>query len=336
MARNRIKQVVCANCTYTFKEGENFCPNCGQENHSPNQPVKHYISELVESLFHLDSKFFTTIYQLVRYPGKVTKDFTENRRKRFMAPIRLYVFISFVFFLMVQWQTGEEEGAAFEPTVSIKDSEGQKTKIASFREDSISFDTEDSNGKTNINLFGYNMKFDVHELRKYKNPSPQQIDSIIICEGAKPDYFIRKLTKQFIKSIGDTDNFKEHFIQKFYKLGSISLFLLMPIFALLLKLLHFTRNKYYYEYLIFSIHYHSYCFLIFTILLLCNALIGVHPSFYFLSILLFMAYLAMAMRRNYPQSRFMAIGKTFLMYFLYGIVLLIFFVIIILLGLWVA
>lgn len=102
MARNKIKQQVCANCGHYFGQDENFCPKCGQENHSPNQPIKHYIVELIEAFLHLDSKFFHTIWVILRYPGLITKEYNENKRARYMPPIRLYVFVSLVFFISLQ------------------------------------------------------------------------------------------------------------------------------------------------------------------------------------------------------------------------------------------
>ncbi len=36
MLRKRIKTKNCANCNHNFNEIDNFCPNCGQENHSYN------------------------------------------------------------------------------------------------------------------------------------------------------------------------------------------------------------------------------------------------------------------------------------------------------------
>ena len=102
MARNKIKQQVCANCGHYFGQDENFCPTCGQENHSPNQPIKHYIFELIDAFLHLDSKFFHTIWVILRYPGLITKEYNENKRARYMPPIRLYVFVSLVFFISLQ------------------------------------------------------------------------------------------------------------------------------------------------------------------------------------------------------------------------------------------
>ena len=102
MARNKIKQQVCANCGHYFGQDENFCPKCGQENHSPNQPIKHYIFELIEAFLHLDSKFFHTIWVILRYPGLITKEYNENKRARYMPPIRLYVFVSLLFFISLQ------------------------------------------------------------------------------------------------------------------------------------------------------------------------------------------------------------------------------------------
>ncbi len=101
MARKRIKTINCSNCGYNFIHGENYCPSCGQENHAPNQPFKHLLLEFFESLFHFDTKIFLSLKYLLFYPGRMTREFLENKRARFVPPIRLYIFISVIFFIFI-------------------------------------------------------------------------------------------------------------------------------------------------------------------------------------------------------------------------------------------
>ncbi|MEO6189487.1 MAG: DUF3667 domain-containing protein, partial [Saprospiraceae bacterium] len=102
MSRRRIKQEFCRNCNTSFSPEDDFCRHCGQENHSPNLPIKHLLFELFEAFTHLDSKVFLTFKHLIIQPGKFTTNFLANRRMRYVPPIRLYIFVSAVFFFLIQ------------------------------------------------------------------------------------------------------------------------------------------------------------------------------------------------------------------------------------------
>jgi predicted amidophosphoribosyltransferase len=87
MAKKRRKSITCANCQYQFDGIDNYCPNCGQENHSHRAPFKHIIIELIESLTHFDTKFFSTVKALFLKPGLLTKDYIEDKRARYVPVI---------------------------------------------------------------------------------------------------------------------------------------------------------------------------------------------------------------------------------------------------------
>ncbi|MEA5429580.1 DUF3667 domain-containing protein [Arcicella lustrica] len=99
--KKRRKVEICHNCHTILKPEDNFCPNCGQENHDLKVPVSHLIFEVVEGFTHLDTKLYNTLRAIFLYPGKITKDFLEGRRGRYVPPIRLYFLASFLFFLLL-------------------------------------------------------------------------------------------------------------------------------------------------------------------------------------------------------------------------------------------
>jgi hypothetical protein len=73
-------------------------------------------------------------------------------------------------------------------------------------------------------------------------------------------------------------------------------FLLLPVYALLLKLLYLRRRRLYVEHFVFALHLHAFVFALFTLMLLTGG---------FLSELLtlwMMVYIFLAMRRVYGQS----------------------------------
>ena len=97
--KKRRKVEICHNCHTILSLENNFCPHCGQENHDLKVPIGHLAFEVFEGFTHFDTKFYNTMRAIFTSPGKITKDFLEGRRGRYVPPVRLYFLISFVFFL---------------------------------------------------------------------------------------------------------------------------------------------------------------------------------------------------------------------------------------------
>ncbi|MBC6699841.1 DUF3667 domain-containing protein [Hymenobacter sp. BT190] len=88
-----------------------FCPRCGQQNHEVNISFDHLVEETLEGLFHFDGKVFRTAGLLLFRPGVLTRRFLEGRRVPYVPPVRLYVFLSFVFFLLLSSVTKPKHGS---------------------------------------------------------------------------------------------------------------------------------------------------------------------------------------------------------------------------------
>jgi hypothetical protein len=97
--KKRRKVEICHNCHTILSLENNFCPHCGQENHDLKVPIGHLAFEVFEGFTHFDTKFYNTMRAIFTSPGKITKDFLEGRRGRYVPPVRLYFLIAFVFFL---------------------------------------------------------------------------------------------------------------------------------------------------------------------------------------------------------------------------------------------
>lgn len=110
----------CLNCSTPLQEGWEFCPNCGQKNQELKLPLGHVLEELAEGIWHFDSKLWATLKAIITRPGKITADFLDGRRVRYVPPIRLYVFISFLFFFTASVMQHRREEAEAEPTFHLK------------------------------------------------------------------------------------------------------------------------------------------------------------------------------------------------------------------------
>jgi len=101
MSANKIKSETCLNCETHLRPEDNYCPNCGQKNTTHIIPLKHILLETFEDFFHFDTKLWNTIKTTFAHPGKITGDYLKGKRARYVPPVKFYIFISFIFFLLL-------------------------------------------------------------------------------------------------------------------------------------------------------------------------------------------------------------------------------------------
>src|SRR5690606_1698137 len=84
---------TCLNCNHVVEH--RFCPNCGQENTETRKTFHNLFVHFFEDLTHYENAFWKTIRNLITRPGALTKEYLSGRRMSYLAPVRLYIFISF-------------------------------------------------------------------------------------------------------------------------------------------------------------------------------------------------------------------------------------------------
>ena len=109
MSRVRRKSSSCYNCETPLLNGENYCPNCGQENNSKQASTRQLLMDFVDTYLSFDSKLFMTIRPLLFKPGQLTKEYLDGKRAKYVPPIRLLIFLSF-FYFGVSYLIGEGNG----------------------------------------------------------------------------------------------------------------------------------------------------------------------------------------------------------------------------------
>jgi hypothetical protein len=88
----------CPNCE-AVSDGR-FCPQCGQHQDTTLVAVRDWLHEVADELFLVDAKLPKTLTRLVLRPGALTAEWLLGRRTRYVAPIRLYLVVAAVFFLL--------------------------------------------------------------------------------------------------------------------------------------------------------------------------------------------------------------------------------------------
>lgn len=97
--RPNTPEGVCANCGATLMGP--VCHACGQHADLYKRPVWRLVGDGVSDMFALDGRVLRTLYELMAFPGRVTRDYLKGRRGRYIPPFRLYLIASLAFFLIL-------------------------------------------------------------------------------------------------------------------------------------------------------------------------------------------------------------------------------------------
>lgn len=95
---------ICPNCG--SGRPDRFCSHCGQNDRDYMRGLWSVVYEFFRELFELDSRIFRTLKSLLFKPGHLSSEFSRNRRAAYMSPVRLYLFTSFLFFLVLSISAG--------------------------------------------------------------------------------------------------------------------------------------------------------------------------------------------------------------------------------------
>ena len=310
----------CLNCG-TRLRGQ-YCGTCGQRSRSRLISLWELISDAFGDLFEIDSRIWKTLIPLLFRPGQLTRDYLAGKRARFMPPFRSYLVLSLLFFLVAFFDPlgdlgldpQDEAASAAEREEAVRERDEALAELAEKGivigdelppevAEEIEALTEDGPG-LNIRLDGDEGEVDCDVDAADLEGMPPFLAGIItpervehICRRAKSEP-----TELFDALL---DNIPA------------ALIVLLPIMALVLKMLYPLSRHYYVEHLLFFVHFHAFFFLLLTLQILLGRLGGfvfipealrvlaiVVASFYV------PIYLFIAMRRVYGQGRF----ATFLKY----------------------
>ena len=95
---------TCPNCG--SGRTARYCSHCGQNDRDYMRGLWSVASEFFREAFQLDSRLLRTLTSLLFKPGHLSSEFTRNRRASYTSPVRLYLFTSFLFFLVLSISAG--------------------------------------------------------------------------------------------------------------------------------------------------------------------------------------------------------------------------------------
>ncbi len=338
---------TCRNCGHILSPTAKYCSQCSQKYSTGRIAFSDLFHEFFNTIFNFDSKIFVTLRDLA-FPGKLTQQYFLGKHQTYLHPLRLFLVAALVHFAIIGISIGGEE--AFQTgfsdknfmqsayyqdfvtnldsnTVLIKQKYDNSTIDTAFDaltyslkkrfpfQDSLdlAFDLFSGKGLTSgQNIANRDLRVSYQD---YSRLSAEDLFNKYQVE----DFWKRLLGKQFIKINKKGGSFG---LFVFGKLTWMTL-LMMPILALVLKLLYIRSSRYYIEHLIFSFHYHAFAFILVSLLVLLSEYL---PDIVIvIAAISILFYLYKAMRKVYGQGRFKTILKCGILNLSY-LVLFIFFI----------
>jgi len=94
-----LSQTHCFNCGAPVTGA--FCNQCGQRvRDNADRSLGRLLGEVFNNVFFFDNRFFLSLWYLVRFPSRMTVEFLEGKRKKFIPPVTLFLFFNLIYFFV--------------------------------------------------------------------------------------------------------------------------------------------------------------------------------------------------------------------------------------------
>ncbi len=301
------------------------------------------VADLLEEAFSFDSRLYRSVYLLLLKPGVMTREYNEGKRVKYIRPLRIYLFSSIVYFFILSmirpgfldFEDGSydlkigSQGVMVEGADdSVSVAAGELARVVEEIADADSLEAaaikeliveqleeEITDTSSNIQIVGMNFEEWDSLSQKWKADVEEGTDNFLVRAGK--EYTTAQIER--LKGMSN-EELERSFLNTFQRNMPTMVFLLLPVFALILKILYPLSKRFYIEHLIFSLHFHSFVFLVLTILLLIDK-----SDFYGALPVVTLIYLFLAMRTAYAQGFFKTLFKLFLLTLFYWLSLAIVF-----------
>ena len=270
-------QHQCLNCNTILPESAIYCPRCGQKDKDTRVSFLKIVGEAITHLLNLEAALFRTLPNLL-IPGKLTLEFFKGKQKRYMNPVRLFLWVSVILAALLTFRTNDTKivqgmdffdqykeswhlkkalvplDTAMEKTQEIFADQSLEPVFDSLRVQYLhSIPQKDSlNLNEEFDLFGgASLVISVKDLYELSADS-------LINKYQVNGFWNRIVTKQKVKFLLDQKSFGSAMIGKI----TWALFFLLPMLAFGLKLIYIRRGFYYVEHLILGMHVHTFGFIL--------------------------------------------------------------------------
>ncbi len=256
---------------------------CGQPVRSPVREFFSFAYDSAGEFMRPDGKFFRSLAALYFRPGMLTTRYLAGQRVNFIKPVKLYFSLSIVLFLLIGFEMSIK--SHLRPAIH---NDGQNLTIGfdATNADEKSSETPEKVAATTAQPAVQTAA----TIKPEAKPQPVDDDKFVDFKvSGKPwdaatNPFVINWLPTFannwlnsklahLNEVGDeAEKHPEKVVESLFRILPTMMFLLLPVFALVLKGLYLLRKRLYAEHLLVAVQSHSFLFLSFIVLIVLNDL----------------------------------------------------------------
>ena len=352
---------ICSNCG-TPLLGEH-CYHCGQPVKGLVRRFSSVLGDVADTLFEIDTRLTRTVAPLLLRPGYLSIEYFAGRRVRYVSPVRLFFFVSVIAFFVAQWTYDASDTKAIRvqndginSAMTVAAVEAQRDTALKAIETSklaagASRDAQENltTAEDFIHKKADKRIAELNAATAKGKPPPEHIDKLTFGDDDKPwdpvtnpirvqslpafaNAWLNNLAGRAQGNIARIQQNPNLLFDAWLSAVPSTLFLLMPLFAVLLKIAYMFKRRLYMEHFIVALHSHAFLCFALLLALVLHGLAGVappwlHGSLLFAQIALYVwmpLYLLLMQKRVYGQGwilttlKYWAIGTTYLVLLSFG------------------
>jgi len=297
---------VCGNCG-TPLLGEH-CYHCGQPVKGLVRRFTSVLGDIADTLFEIDTRLTRTLLPLLLRPGYLSREYFSGRRVRYVSPVRLFFFISVIAFFVAQWSFDQSNTQAVQfddnginkaMTVAAVEQERDAALHAidaSTKEIAVAPDIARDIAKAEVKVRAQADAriAELNAAQKQGKPPPKHFDRLTfggdtpwdpvtnpIRFASLPAFangWLNQMAGRAQENLTRVQQDQRLLWDAWLSALPSTLFLLLPLFAVLLKIAYLFKRRLYMEHFIVALHSHAFlCFALLLVLIL-NGLAGVTTS----------------------------------------------------------
>ncbi len=349
--RERPPPTHCENCAAPLQG--HWCAQCGQPAIDYRRSFRYVIADLLDEFLNWDSKFFTTIALLIVKPWRLTNEFLDGKRVRYVHPLRLYLLASILFFFAVNYGT---KGLKIDATKFPQEKRAEVAAALAGKQSEIEAELSKENltpeerqkVQKALDYLTKPASSATTTPTSEQTPSPTALPDatptteaggqtygpvndrpfVVFDDAKSTTSFESWLEGRAKEKMGEHGTKMGLFISTLFSNLPYMMLCCIPLFALVLKVLYIRRRIFYIDHLIYALHIHTFLYV--AVMFIVLATIGLTrfaPGAIagWLIALLWIAFVTqifLSIRYVYRQGWFLSIFKFLFGGFVYLIVLL--------------
>ena len=305
---------TCRNCGSTLHGPH--CYACGQPVKGLVRPLGNLFGDLMDSVFNIDTRVLRTIPPLFAKPGFLTAEYFAGRQVRYVTPVRLFFFLCIVAFFVARLSIDDATSPlnvnVNDPVAGEIGAATTEAEVITRRDAALKRLTEakakipETPGKAGAEV-GIDVQMDLarsnadtrlKQLREAAAsgaaPPPAMEDSFSIGNNGPwdekknpvhvpgaPKFVDGWFNQKIGRAKHNVERIKaepSQYIDAFVGAIPTALFVLVPLFALMLKLAFVFKRRLYMEHLVVSLHSHAFLSLDLLLVFACMALQRLVPA----------------------------------------------------------